>query len=165
MVETFVIDHVGQRGDGVARVNGATRYVPYTLPGETLDAAPLAASERMQPGAIRTPILTGGQFGRIQIPGATAGSVMKQWERVRPMAPEAFAEQTVDRVLANDPIIVVPRFWKALWYLDRLAPSLALRLGTKLYQQVRAEIAVDGGPDEAHATKTNGHAASPSAGH
>lgn len=55
MVETFVIDHVGQRGDGVARVHGATRYVSYTLPGETVDAAPIAASDRMQLLAIRTP--------------------------------------------------------------------------------------------------------------
>jgi 23S rRNA (uracil1939-C5)-methyltransferase len=55
VVETLVIDHVGQRGDGVARVNGATRYVSYTLPGETVDATPLAASDRMRLIAIRTP--------------------------------------------------------------------------------------------------------------
>lgn len=55
MAETLLIDHVGQRGDGVARVNGAARYVSYTLPGETVDAAPLAASDRMQLIAIRTP--------------------------------------------------------------------------------------------------------------
>ena len=55
VAERLVIDHVGQRGDGVARVNGATRYVPYTLPGETVDAAALAASDRMQLVAIRTP--------------------------------------------------------------------------------------------------------------
>ncbi len=54
MAETLVIDHVGHRGDGVARVNGAMRYVPYTLPGETVDALPLAGSERMQLVAIRT---------------------------------------------------------------------------------------------------------------
>lgn len=55
MAEALVIDHVGQRGDGVARVNGATRYIPYTLPGETVDAAPLTESDRMQLVAIRTP--------------------------------------------------------------------------------------------------------------
>ena len=55
VAERLVIDHVGQRGDGVARVNGATRYVPYTLPGETVDAAALAAPDRMQLVAIRTP--------------------------------------------------------------------------------------------------------------
>jgi len=55
VAETFVIDHIGQRGDGVTRVNGAARYVPYTLPGETVDAAPSAASDRMQLITIRAP--------------------------------------------------------------------------------------------------------------
>lgn len=41
MSETLTIDHVGQRGDGVAYADGATAFVPYTLPGETVTAAPL----------------------------------------------------------------------------------------------------------------------------
>lgn len=49
MAETLVIDHVGQRGDGVASMNGAARYVPYTLPGETVTAeAPPGQGERMR---------------------------------------------------------------------------------------------------------------------
>lgn len=55
VVETLAIDHVGQRGDGVARVNGATRYIPYTLPGETVDAAPMTASDRMRLVTVRMP--------------------------------------------------------------------------------------------------------------
>jgi len=55
VAETLVIDHVGLRGDGVARLNGAARYVPYTLPGERVDAAAVATSDRMQLVAIRTP--------------------------------------------------------------------------------------------------------------
>jgi 23S rRNA (uracil1939-C5)-methyltransferase len=39
--ETLTIDHVGQRGDGVAYADGATAFVPYTLPGEIVTAAPL----------------------------------------------------------------------------------------------------------------------------
>ncbi|WP_029585194.1 class I SAM-dependent RNA methyltransferase [Bradyrhizobium sp. URHD0069] len=42
MVERLVIDHVGHRGDGVALVDGQTVYVPYTLGGETVEAAPVA---------------------------------------------------------------------------------------------------------------------------
>ena len=37
MVETWLIDHVGQRGDGVAPTPGGPRFVPYTLPGETVE--------------------------------------------------------------------------------------------------------------------------------
>jgi 23S rRNA (uracil1939-C5)-methyltransferase len=42
VVERLVIDHVGHRGDGVALVDGQTVYVPYTLGGETVEAAPVA---------------------------------------------------------------------------------------------------------------------------
>jgi NADP-dependent 3-hydroxy acid dehydrogenase YdfG len=112
------------------------------------------------PGAIRTPILTGGRFGRIEIEGATESSVLRQWERVRPMAPEAFAKRALDRVIANDPIIVVPSFWKALWYLDRISPSLALRFGSRIFDHVRTELAAShGSTSEARpVAKTNGHA-------
>ena len=49
VAETLRIDHVGQRGDGVALVNGQTRFVPYTLAGETVEAAPLAGqADRLQ---------------------------------------------------------------------------------------------------------------------
>ncbi|HLZ01913.1 MAG TPA: methyltransferase [Bradyrhizobium sp.] len=37
MVEKLVIDHVGHRGDGVARGGHEAVYVPYTLGGETVE--------------------------------------------------------------------------------------------------------------------------------
>src|ERR1700674_3744639 len=40
VVERLLIDHVGHFGDGVALVDGASVYVPYTLGGETVEAAP-----------------------------------------------------------------------------------------------------------------------------
>ncbi|MGJ5152555.1 MULTISPECIES: class I SAM-dependent RNA methyltransferase [unclassified Bradyrhizobium] len=39
MVERLVIDHVGHRGDGVSLSSGEALYVPYTLAGETVEAA------------------------------------------------------------------------------------------------------------------------------
>lgn len=39
MGERLTIDHVGQRGDGVAYEGGATVFVPYTLAGETVEAS------------------------------------------------------------------------------------------------------------------------------
>ncbi len=41
MVEHLVIDHVGHFGDGVALVDGANVYVPYTLEGETVEVGPV----------------------------------------------------------------------------------------------------------------------------
>ncbi|MGZ5395866.1 MAG: SDR family NAD(P)-dependent oxidoreductase [Mycobacterium sp.] len=75
------------------------------------------------PGAIRTPILTGGQYGR-KMPGISDEEILKSWERLRPMAPEIFAERALRAVLRGDAIIVVPAWWKAFWYLERLSPAL-----------------------------------------
>src|ERR1700743_1903053 len=38
VVERIVIDHVGHLGDGIARVEGRSLFVPYTLGGETVEA-------------------------------------------------------------------------------------------------------------------------------
>ena len=36
------IDRIGQEGDGLATLpNGTSVYLPFTLPGETVDAGPL----------------------------------------------------------------------------------------------------------------------------
>ena len=42
MAEILRIDHVGQRGDGVSFAGGQNLFVPYTLPGETVEAGPVA---------------------------------------------------------------------------------------------------------------------------
>ncbi|MDO8401630.1 MAG: class I SAM-dependent RNA methyltransferase [Bradyrhizobium sp.] len=41
MVEHLTIDHVGHHGDGVAVSGGIAVYVPYALPGETIEVAPV----------------------------------------------------------------------------------------------------------------------------
>jgi short-subunit dehydrogenase len=43
------------------------------------------------------------------------------------MAPERFAERALRAVLRGDAIIVVPSWWKALWYFERLSPALSMR--------------------------------------
>ena len=80
------------------------------------------------PGVIRTPILTGGEYGRIGQPGVSADEYLKAWERLRPMDADNFAERVLKAVLRNNAIIIVPSWWKTFWYLDRLAPAVSLRL-------------------------------------
>jgi 23S rRNA (uracil1939-C5)-methyltransferase len=46
VAETLVIDHVGHFGDGVALVDGDDVYVPYTLPGETVEVASAGHPDR-----------------------------------------------------------------------------------------------------------------------
>jgi NAD(P)-dependent dehydrogenase (short-subunit alcohol dehydrogenase family) len=89
------------------------------------------------PGAIRTPILTGGQYGRILVAGLSDEELLKFWERLRPMAPEVFAERALRAVLRGDAIIVVPAWWKAWWYLERLSPALSMRTAKVMLKRMR----------------------------
>jgi len=88
------------------------------------------------PGAIRTPILAGGEFGRVS--GFSDEELLKFWEPFRPMAPEKFAERALRAVLRGDAIIVVPTWWKALWYLERLSPALSRRAASLTLKRMRA---------------------------
>jgi NAD(P)-dependent dehydrogenase (short-subunit alcohol dehydrogenase family) len=89
------------------------------------------------PGVIRTPILTGGEYGRINLPGVSNEDILKSWEQMRPMAPEKFAERVLRAVLRNDAVIIVPGWWKAWWYLERLSPALSLRFAKATLKRVR----------------------------
>jgi NAD(P)-dependent dehydrogenase (short-subunit alcohol dehydrogenase family) len=90
------------------------------------------------PGVIRTPMMTGGQYGRMNITGLSDEEVLKKfWERLRPMAPEKFAERALRAVLRGDAIIVVPAWWKAWWYLERLSPALSMRFAKVSLKRLR----------------------------
>ncbi len=89
------------------------------------------------PGVIRTPILTGGEYGRINAPGLTSEEFQKSWERLRPMDADKFAERVLRAVLRNDAMIIVPGWWKGWWYLERLSPALALRASKMLLKELR----------------------------
>jgi NAD(P)-dependent dehydrogenase (short-subunit alcohol dehydrogenase family) len=89
------------------------------------------------PGAIRTPIMTGGQYGRMNIAGVSDEELLKSWERLRPMAPERFADRALRAVLRGDAIIVVPAWWRAWWYLERLSPALSMRFTKVVLKRIR----------------------------
>jgi NAD(P)-dependent dehydrogenase (short-subunit alcohol dehydrogenase family) len=76
------------------------------------------------PGAIRTPILTFGEYGRYK--GVSDEQLLKFWEPARPLAPEKFADRALRAVLRGHAIIVVPGWWKVFWYLERLSPALSM---------------------------------------
>lgn len=77
------------------------------------------------PGVVRTPILTGGEYGRNK--SVSRENQLKLGEALRPMDADVFADKALRGVLRNEAIIVIPRWWKALWYLERLSPALSMR--------------------------------------
>jgi NAD(P)-dependent dehydrogenase (short-subunit alcohol dehydrogenase family) len=92
------------------------------------------------PGAIRTPILTGGKYGRIRIEGATDERILAAWERLRPIAPSELARKTLAAMDRNEAIIVFPKWWKALWYLERISPRASEALWSRLFDAMRREL-------------------------
>lgn len=91
------------------------------------------------PGVIRTPILTGGKYGRLKMPGLSEEKILGIWERMRPMAPRDLARKTLAAMERNEGIIVFPRWWKAFWYLDRLSPRASEAVWARLLAEVRSE--------------------------
>lgn len=79
------------------------------------------------PGVVRTPILGGGKYGRLNFAPQGESKLREIWERFRPMDAEVFARKVLRGIDRNAPIIVVPSTWKLVWALERLSPSLALR--------------------------------------
>lgn len=90
------------------------------------------------PGAIRTPILTGGTYGRMTNTGASDEDLLRFWEPMRPMAPDRFAARVLRAVLRNQAIIIVPAWWRALWYLDRLSQPLSNRAARLTLKRLRS---------------------------
>jgi NADP-dependent 3-hydroxy acid dehydrogenase YdfG len=92
------------------------------------------------PGAIRTPILSGGRHGRMKME-MPADKILQNWERVRPMDPAKFVEKVLDQVAANREIIIVPSWWKVLWWINRLSIALTASFSTRAYRDMRKQIA------------------------
>ena len=83
------------------------------------------------PGAVRTQaLIDGGKYGKLLQP-IPPEVLKKMVDRQRPMRAEAFAEQALRAVARNRAIIVIPSWWKLLWWLYRLSPSLGFYLARK----------------------------------
>ena len=82
------------------------------------------------PGVIRTPILTGGAYGRFTRERNLSDDdfVRQFWEPLRPMSAEDFATRALRCVYRRDAVVIVPGWWRILWYLERLSPRLSLTL-------------------------------------
>jgi hypothetical protein len=55
------------------------------------------------------------------------------------MPPDVFARKVLDRVARNLPVIIVPTWWRLVWWLNRLTPWLADWLAVRAVMQTRQE--------------------------
>lgn len=88
------------------------------------------------PGVIRTPILHGGKYGK-QLQPVAPEVQEKFMQQYRPMDPSLFAERVLDALARNKPIIIVPGWWRLLWWISRLSPGLESYLVRQSYRSAR----------------------------
>ena len=88
------------------------------------------------PGFIRTPILYGGKYGKnLQpLPPEVQEKFIRQY---RPMDPAVFAEKVLDALARNKALIIVPGWWRLLWWLSRLSSALEFSLAQRGYRAAR----------------------------
>ena len=88
------------------------------------------------PGVIRTPILHGGKYGK-QLQPVAPEVQEKFMQQYRPMDPSLFAERVLDALARNKPIIIVPGWWRLLWWISRLSSGLEAYLVQQSYRSAR----------------------------
>ncbi len=85
------------------------------------------------PGSVRTPILDdGGKYGEM-LADIPRDVQLESWEQTRPMDPKEFARRTLRAVARNRAVIIVPGWWRILWWIHRLSPSLFMVLWRRIY--------------------------------
>ncbi len=59
---------------------------------------------------------------------------------LRPMEAAQFARKVLRQLSQNKAIIVVPSWWKAIWWLDRASPTLSIFLARKVFESAIREL-------------------------
>jgi short-subunit dehydrogenase len=56
------------------------------------------------------------------------------------MSPNLFAEKVLKSIAKNKAIIIVPTWWRVFWWINRLSPSLGMRLSKRQFQKMQKEL-------------------------
>jgi short-subunit dehydrogenase len=105
------------------------------------------------PGVIRTPLLEGGKHGVFlrTIEVERQGQLMRAFfERFRPMDSVAFARAVLAQLARNREIIIVPGWWKLLWWLDRASPAASTWLARLVARSARQLLASAAAQEQEH---------------
>lgn len=91
------------------------------------------------PGAVRTPLLTGGSIGR-SIYEMTEARKLAWWERFRPGNVDVFATQAIDAIAKNEAVIILPKHNRIGVALFRMVPGLEERVTGKIYDKTLVDF-------------------------
>ncbi len=119
---------------------GTKHFVVGISKSMRIEAAPHGVRvSALCPGAVRTPLLTGGSIGR-SIYEMSEARKLAWWERFRPGNVDVFAKQTLDAVAKNESVIVLPRHNRIGVALFRMVPRLEEKVISKLYAKTLADF-------------------------
>lgn len=91
------------------------------------------------PGVIRTPIMTGGKFGRdlLKLNDEKKSSFLNSIEKIRPMDPAHFAMKALDAIERRQFYIILPRWNHLFWWIERLSPRLGLKVSELSFKKLQ----------------------------
>lgn len=85
------------------------------------------------PGAVKTPILTGGAFGG-SVYEMSEERKLSWWSRFKPGDVDVFAKEAIDLVAKNEAIIILPKHNRIGYRLFRLFPHLEEKVGARILE-------------------------------
>ncbi len=91
------------------------------------------------PGAIQTPILEGGRYGR-WIRDYPQEQTKKLMQRTNPLPVEKFARIALKQIADNKAIIVIPGYYKIMWFFNRLSPLLGIGMSRSIFNGMRRHL-------------------------
>jgi NAD(P)-dependent dehydrogenase (short-subunit alcohol dehydrogenase family) len=95
------------------------------------------------PGAVRTPILTGGRYGKVLFK-ASEQKILQMWERLKPISPEVLARKALAAIEKNQAVIIIPSWWRLVWAIDKISTSLSIFVWKKIFHEMESNLdAVD----------------------
>ncbi|RKZ11948.1 SDR family NAD(P)-dependent oxidoreductase [bacterium] len=92
------------------------------------------------PGTIKTPMIAHDSSGERWAGEYDQEKLEKFFKSAGGMDPCAFAEAALDKVARNKAIIVLPRSYKILWWINRLMPAVAIALASKISQAILSRV-------------------------
>jgi NAD(P)-dependent dehydrogenase (short-subunit alcohol dehydrogenase family) len=99
------------------------------------------------PGFIRTAILdNGGKYGKtlVKLSAEQQQIISEMVENFKPMDPNLFAREALNHVAKNKAIIVLPKRYKVIWWINRFFPSLGMLIGRQSYQDSQEKLGIVG---------------------
>ena len=92
------------------------------------------------PGTIMTPMIENGASPDRWVGTYSQEKLDAFFQGAKGMQADTFASKALNRIAKNDPVIVLPSGYRVLWTINRLSPSLAIKLSRQIYQLILKRV-------------------------